>query len=61
MTGISCVGCIHFRPNEEGNVCDAFPEGIPEKIIVGFESHREPIEHDNDIQWEPKPGLGWME
>ncbi len=33
-----CGGCIHFDISLN---CPAFPEGIPENLLLNFEKHRE--------------------
>lgn len=38
--------------NEEGLTCDAFPDGIPDNIIFGFD-HRKPYPEDQGIRYEP--------
>ena len=35
------------------NLCLAFPDGIPDKILVGEHDHEKPYKGDNDIQFEP--------
>ena len=45
-----CVECKHWRA---GWTCDAFPEGIPLVIQLTEKDHREPIEGDHGIQFEP--------
>ena len=35
--------------------CDAFPEGIPDKIAYGTNLHLRPVEGDNGIQYEKAP------
>lgn len=36
--------------------CLAFPQGIPEKILLGKVGHKEPYKGDHDIQFEPIDG-----
>lgn len=46
-----CLKCKHFREIEGG--CDAFPEGIPDEIILNNE-HSNPLPYqDNNIVFEP--------
>jgi hypothetical protein len=33
--------------------CDAFPEGIPDEIILGGDKHRRAFPGDHGIQFEP--------
>lgn len=37
--------------------CLAFPDGIPFEIYRGQEDHRFPIEGDNGVLFEAKPGV----
>ena len=54
-----CLGCKHFhREAKEGLTCDAFPEGIPDSILQGDSDHREPVEGDHGIQFEPLENEG---
>jgi len=49
-----CLMCKHNREAPQGGmVCDAFPDGIPEPILVGDFDHTEPYPGDHDIQFEP--------
>lgn len=49
MQSDQCFTCKHY--NGLGS-CEAF-DTIPLKIISGEVSHREPVDGDNGIQWEP--------
>ena len=47
-----CLRCKHFRRFEGG--CDAFPDGIPDEIVAGFNNHSKPLPFQpNDIVFEP--------
>ncbi len=50
-----CSSCRHFHRGERvgTNVCDAFPDGIPEAIWEGKNDHREAYPGDHGIQFEP--------
>ena len=52
-----CILCAHYQLNLE---CDAFPKGIPVKILTGDHDHSQPYPGDNGIRFEPvepeKPG-----
>ena len=45
-----CNGCIHLVA---GGTCEAFPGGIPVKILTGQHDHRKPYKGDNGIRFEP--------
>jgi hypothetical protein len=48
--------CKHYnRDDEEGFTCRAFPKGVPDRIIFGFD-HRQPFKGDNGIRFELKEG-----
>jgi len=55
MTQISplCLDCMHFH-NDEEFTCNAFPKGIPEKIILNEIDHRVSYTGDNGITFELK-------
>ena len=47
-----CFKCKHFREFEGG--CDAFPEGIPDEITSGENTHYAPLKDQrNDLIFEP--------
>ena len=46
-----CIRCKNYRRD---GTCKAFPEGIPEEILLNKKDHRKPIEGDNGIQFDPK-------
>lgn len=56
MTSFSvCAFCSHrFGEDTE---CDAFPDGIPQKVFVGKIKHTEPIDGDDGIVFEPRDDL----
>jgi hypothetical protein len=54
-TNCSCC-CKHFhRKNPVGvNTCDAFPDGIPEVILLEQNDHKQPYPGDHGIQFEER-------
>jgi len=45
-----CIYCKHFI---EKTFCDAFPKGIPKKIIQYKHDHKNPYPGDKGIRFEP--------
>ncbi len=45
-----CNKCIHVK--KDGATCRAFPNEIPEVILVGKHDHTKPYPGDNGIQFE---------
>lgn len=61
-TNIPCMSCSRFDSTIlDKNVCSAFPEGIPNKIIGGLISHREPVKGDHGLQWDAVLGFEWLD
>lgn len=48
-----CFYCKHFDVNGGKKICQAFPNGIPEKIWNLVFDHREAHKNDGGIQFEP--------
>lgn len=53
-----CSKCKHWNVDEsesiqDGNICDAFPDGIPDEIWLGKNGHKKPYKGDHGIQFEP--------
>lgn len=48
-----CYSCIHKK--EKRLTCEAFPDGIPNAILLSQEDHRKPFVGDGDIQFEQDP------
>lgn len=47
-----CFRCRHFI-DDRRFTCGAFPDGIPDPILVGEHDHREPYKGDHGIRFEP--------
>lgn len=51
MENLRCISCKNYFSDLK---CQAFPEGIPEKILIDKDDHSKPLpEQDNDIVFEP--------
>lgn len=48
-----CTVCKHYRPQWDGFSCEAFPEGIPQEIVVSLWDHRVPHFGDNGYRFSP--------
>jgi hypothetical protein len=49
------VGICHLCMNRtEVHTCQAFPDGIPTKILTGEHDHHTPYPGDHGIQYKPK-------
>jgi len=46
-----CYKCKHV--GQKGDMCKAFPDGIPAKVLRGKHDHRKPYKGDNGIRFEP--------
>ena len=48
-----CSQCVHFHNEDKTkNACDAFPEGIPEQLLLNEFMHTQHYEGDNGILFE---------
>lgn len=62
-----CESCVHLAPcaNAElpgmGACCPAFPQGIPEVVLVEGYDHRKPLDGDGGVQWELSAEAGATE
>jgi hypothetical protein len=53
-----CMTCKHYHfDNYASMTCDAYPDGIPEKIIMNEVDHRKPYKNDNGLTYQPKPNV----
>lgn len=54
-SGPICTGCKHYNDGDTvGILCGAFPQGIPDAILLHGEDHRQPFPGDHGIQFEPR-------
>lgn len=42
-------------------ICEAFPEGIPDAVMQMRVDHRNPIQGDQGLRWEPREGATYPE
>jgi len=54
-----CAYCIH--KHEDGATCEAFPDGIPDDILLMKEDHHKPVEGDHGIRFEARSGWEYPE
>ena len=45
-----CITCKHKRPG--GATCAAFPDGIPDEVLLAENMHTAPIAGDHGVQYE---------
>jgi len=50
-----CVSCKRLKTDGTKAFCEAFPKGIPEKILDGEDDHKKPFPGDNGVQYKPRP------
>lgn len=55
LTLPQCYSCKHLREGRPMQ-CDAFPQGIPQQILLNKFDHRKPFEGDNGIHFEALEG-----
>ena len=46
--------CITCKNRITQLICKAFPDGIPQIVLLGEEQHRTPLPGDHGIQYEAK-------
>lgn len=49
-----CAGCTHLFTDLLDPKCDAFPVAIPRPILLSQVDHRNPVDGDQGIQFEPE-------
>lgn len=47
-----CEKCKHLWRDEKDYKCNAFPDGIPDKIFEGDHDHKEAFPDDNGFRFE---------
>lgn len=47
-----CEDCRHFHADE--TTCDAYPDGVPTRILYGEFDHIIAYEGDHGLRWRPK-------
>lgn len=57
MIKLQCFWCERFRGENPNPVCDAFPDGIPDKIFLGEIDHTKPYKGDNGLTYVDNPDL----
>jgi hypothetical protein len=50
---VQCRACAHLR---DGNTCDAYPQQIPDAIVLFGRDHREPYPGDGGVRFEQAQG-----
>lgn len=51
-----CFACKNLLEFEDKITCRAFPQGIPEEILLGKFDHSNAYDGDNGIRFEPLEG-----
>lgn len=49
-------------PDDPLHICEAFPQGIPQSILIGRNLHLKSVQGDNGLLYDPPPGgepSGW--
>jgi hypothetical protein len=50
-----CLRCARFHDNNKDTfTCDAFPQGVPDEIVLGGFNHNQPFRGDNGMQFIPR-------
>jgi hypothetical protein len=55
-----CASCVRYSPGLGEDLfdsrpasCAAFPDGIPDDVLLGGVDHREPVEGDRGVRYMP--------
>lgn len=49
-----CIGCTRLHGDLRDPKCDAYPERIPNAILLSKADHRKPYEGDQGLQFAPE-------
>lgn len=49
-----CFDCVHLEEGKRPMRCAAFPDGIPEVILLNKHDHRKPYPGDHGIRFEQR-------
>ena len=52
--GIAMSACAYCKHKQRGITCEAFPDGIPDEILMMKNDHLAPVEGDHGIQFEAR-------
>ena len=52
-----CYSCVHYNDDDDDLTCGAFPDGIPEPILLSQFDHRYPYDGDDGVLFEQNPSL----
>lgn len=50
--GKQCATCKHLHTKANKTTCDAYPEGIPDGILLGYFNHTKPFPGDRGVTYE---------
>jgi len=56
-----CMFCAHCRVKNRRITCAAYPDGVPQQILLWQWDHRQPLPDDHGIQFEPRGRYPEME
>jgi len=48
---VQCKTCAHYRNRCR---CSAFPSGIPSDILDNKQDHRDRVDGDHGVRWQPR-------
>ncbi len=60
-SGVACASCVRFDNKVlDREVCEAFPDGIPSKILSSEDFHQKPFKGDHGLQWKPLKSMEFL-